>query len=206
MSELAGMIRRAQTAKKELIASTVRLVPEDHSFIEELAEQLAVTKQDLMQQLIKAGISEATRLLKLDVDESAEEPPVAGGSHFHILNTNKRHSLDDHQRMLKEGIAAAFYDPWKYNIDRIEKDDIVFLYENGKGIVAFGKGTGETLKTDRDGDVDECHYQVLADFTVLDQPLPAAEIKKILERNVVFLQTMSGAPDGQKLLDRIRAS
>lgn len=201
MSELAGMIRRAQTAKKELIASTVRLAPEDHSLIEELAEQLAVTKQDLMQQLIRAGISEATKLLKLDMDESN----VEGGSHFHILNTNKRHSIEDHQRMLKKGVAAAFYAPWKLNMDRIQKNDVVFLYENGKGIVAFGKGTGETLKAEYQDMPDECHYQVLSDFNVLIKPLPAAEIKKILDRNVVFLRTMSGAPDGQKLLDRIKA-
>jgi len=201
VSELAGMIQRAQTAKKEMIASTVRLAPEEHSFIEELAEQLAVTRQDLMQQLIKAGISEATRLMKLDT----EEPDAEAASHFHILNTNKRHHIEDHERMLNEGVAAAFYDPWKFNIDRIQKNDVVFLYENGKGIVAFGKGTGKTLKTDHQGDPDECHYQKLSDFVRLESPLPAAEIRKILGRNVVFLRTMSGAPDGHKILDRIHA-
>lgn len=81
----------------------------------------------------------------------------------------------------------------------------MFLYENGKGIVAFGMGTGETLKTDHQGNIDECHYQKLSDFVRLDRPLPAAEIRKILGRNVVFLRTMSGAPDGQKILDRIHA-
>ena len=47
------------------------------------------------------------------------------------------------------------------------------------------------------------HYQVLSDFKVLEEPLSAAEVRKILDRNVVFLRTMSGAPDGQKILDRI---
>ncbi len=107
--------------------------------------------------------------------------------------------------MLKEGIAAAFYGEWKLNINRIRKNDVVFLYENGRGIVAYGKGTGETLKADYEGNADEMHYQVLSDFTVLEKPLSAAEVRTILDRNVVFLRTMSGAPDGQKILDRINA-
>ncbi|MGF6854042.1 hypothetical protein [Paraburkholderia sp. CI3] len=135
----------------------------------------------------------------------ADEPDAEGASHFHILNTNKRHRIEDHERMLNEGVAAAFYAPWKFNIDRIQKNDVVFLYENGKGIVAFGTGTGKTLKTDHQGNMDECHYQKLSDFVRLDSPLPAAESRKILGRNVVFLRTMSGAPDGQKILDRINA-
>lgn len=72
--------------------------------------------------------------------------------------------------------------------------------------MAYGKGTGETLKAaDYEGNADEMHYQVLSDFTVLEEPLSAAEVRTILDRNVVFLRTMSGAPDGQKTLDRISA-
>lgn len=201
MDSLAAMIERAQTAKKELIASTVRLAPEDHEFINGLAEDLGVSRQDLLHNLIKAGIKEALELTTLAPDD----PEANSASHFHILNTNKRHCIEDHDRMLNEGIAAAFYAPWKLNIDRIQMNDVVFLYENGRGIVAFGKGTGTTLKTDHQGDVDECHYQKLSDFVRLESPLPASEIRKILGRNVVFLRTMSGAPDGQKIVDRINA-
>ena len=80
---------------------------------------------------------------------------------------------------------------------------MVFLYENGKGIVAYGRGTGEVKTCDRDGDKDECHYQELEEFKILEKPLSAAAIKKILDRNVVFLKTMSGMPDGQKVLNLI---
>ena len=201
MDNLAAMIERAQTAKKELIASTVRLAPEDHEFIDGLAEDLGVSRQDLLQNLIKAGIREALERTKLTPDD----PEANSASHFHILNTNKRHCIEDHKRMLNEGIAAAFYAPWNLNIDRIQKNDVVFLYENGRGIVAFGKGTGTTLKSDHQGHVDECHYQKLSHFVRLESPLPAAKIRKILGRNVVFLRTMSGAPDGQKIVDRINA-
>ena len=55
----------------------------------------------------------------------------------------------------------------------------------------------------RDGNKDECHYQELTDFTVLEKALTAAKIKMILGRNVVFLRTMAGMPDGQKIIDEI---
>ncbi|MBU2647865.1 hypothetical protein KKI24_24365 [bacterium] len=197
MSELRNLIKKSKTAKKELVATTVRIPKELHSFIEELADYLAVSKHEAIIKLIEEGITVAEDELKLgEVEENRD-------CKFHILNTNKRHSLDDHQKMLTEGIAAAFYNPWKFNIDRIQKGDVIFLYENGKGIVAYGKATGITKMADQNNDKDECHYQELEAFTKLEKPLTASEIKKILGRNVVFLRTMSGMPDGQKVLEII---
>lgn len=197
MSTLRTLIRETKVAKKELVATTVRMPKELQSFIEELAEHLTLSKQEVLLKLIEEGASVAKDELKLDELEDQEH------CNFHILNTNKRYNVDDQERMLNDGVAAAFYAPWKLNIDRIEKGDVVFLYENGKGIVAYGKGTGHTLKSDYDGDKDECHYQKLTEFSILEAPLSAGEIKKILNRNVVFLRTMTGMPDGQKILDRI---
>lgn len=197
MSNLRSLIKESKATKKELVASTVRMPKELYSFIEGLAEHLTLSKQEVMLKLIEEGAAIAEDELKLDEIEEQVS------SSFHVLNTNKRHSIEDHEKMLEDGIAAAFYDPWKYNINRISKDDVVFLYENGIGIVAYGKGTGDTLIMDHDGDKDECHYQKLKDFIVLKQPFAASEIKKILGRNVVFLRTMSGMPDGQKILDKI---
>jgi hypothetical protein len=205
MSELKDIIRRAHAAKKELVATTVRLAPEEESFIKEFCDQFSLTRQDAMRQLLKAGIERAAEEIELLYEDEKPKREGASAVRFHILNTNKRHSVDDQERMLREGIAAAFYGKWKLNINRIKKDDVVFLYENGQGIVAYGKGSGETLVRDHEGHAEECHYQKLADFKVLKQPLSAAEIRKILGRNVVFLKTMSGAPDGQKILDGINA-
>ena len=210
MSELTDIIRRAQSAKKELVANTIRLTPEEQSFIEEFAANCSLTRQEAMRQLMRAGIQQAfeeiERLNEAErLNRDAETAKTNGGPRFQILNTNKRQSIESHQRMLKEGIAAAFYGDWKLNIDRIRKDDVVFLYENGKGIVAYGKGTGKTLKAEYEGNPDEMYYQVLTDFSMLKEPLSAAEVRSILDRNVVFLRTMSGAPDGQKILDRINA-
>lgn len=196
MSDLRNLIKKSKSTKKELIASTIRMPKELHLFIEGLSDQLALSKQEVTLKLIEAGIEIAEKELELEeVINSA----------FYVLNTNRRHDESDHDHMLNNGIAAAFYDPWKYNIDRINKGDSVFLYENGVGIVAHGKGSGITLKKDRYDDKDECHYQELTDFNVLEKPLSAAKIKKILDRNIVFLKTMSGMPDGQKILDEINS-
>lgn len=131
MSRLRALIKETKTAKKELTASTIRIPKEMYSFIEELAEHLSLSKQEVMLKLLEEGVYIAKEELKLDEVNDAEEQTNSG---FHILNTNKMNSIEDHGKMLKDGVAAAFYDPWKYNINRIKKDEIVFLYKNGAGI------------------------------------------------------------------------
>lgn len=195
MSNLTDAIKESKAVKGELAASTIRIPRGLNSFIEELADQLTRSKQEVMLMLLEEGAEVAEKAM--NTDEGAE----SGG--FHILNTNRRHDVNDHEEMISKGIAAAFYDPWKYNIDRIQDGDTVFLYENGVGIVAYGTGTGETLKKEKYGDEDECHYQKLQDFHTLQKPISASEIKNILGRHVVFLRTMAGMPDGQKILDVI---
>jgi len=199
MSNLRLLIKESnKISKTELIASTVRMPRELNSFIEDLSEHLSLSKQEVMLSLIEEGAAVAEDELKLGALEDEIE-----NNNFYILNTNKRHSLADHDLMLKDGIAAAFYHPWKLNINRINKNDIVFLYSNGTGIVAYGKATGNTLVKDHNGDKDECHYQELEEFIVLKQPLSAKEIKKVLGRNIVFLKTMSAVPDGEQILNKI---
>ncbi|MDD4943468.1 hypothetical protein [Rhodoferax sp.] len=211
MNKLVELIRDSKNAQKEeLVASTVRLPMKLNSFVEALADQVSLSKQETLLHLIEAGVKIAQDELKLDDPEDekknqdqADRDQKSCG--FHILNTNKRHSLEDQVWMLKEGVAGAFYDPWKFNIDRIKKGDVVFLYENGVGIVAYGNGTGKVIRQDRGDDSEETHYQKLDAFKVLSKPLPAAEIKKIAGRSVVFLRVMSAIPEGQKVLDRIIA-
>ena len=194
MSELKALIKKSKAAKTELIATTVRMPQSLHLYIEELALKLGLSKQEAIFRLVEAGVEVA----ELEFEKEDDVP-----ANFHVLNTNRRHNEDDQEHMLSLGIAAAFYEPWKYNIDRIKKGDVVFLYENGVGIVAYGKGSGVTQKKDRHEDKDECHYQELDEFVILKRPLSAARIKEILNRNVVFLRTMAGMPDGQKVLDEI---
>ena len=197
MSGIKSMIRESKKAKSELVATTVRIPKELQLVIEDLAEYLSVSKQDVMLKLIEEGVKVAEEAITEDeIDDKI-------AANFYVLNTNKKHDLNDHKEMISEGIAEAFYDPWKFNIDKIQKNDTIFLYENGVGIVAYGKGYGDKFKKDHYGDTDECHYQKLIDFVVLETPLSAAKIKEILDRNVVFLRVMSAMADGQKIVDAI---
>lgn len=211
MTSILSLIENSKKAKKESIASTVRMPESLHTFIETLANDLELSKHEIMLKLLEQGAEaaqqaldevEKAELTQLALAEEVEPQPAAG---FHILNTNKAHTDEDHEWMLAHKAAAAFYEPWKFNINRIKKGEVVFLYENGKGIVAYGRGTGEVQMREHEGNKDECHYQVLDGFTILEQPLSAAAIKKALDRNVVFLRTMSGMPDGQKVLDLIES-
>lgn len=205
MDDIISLIKNSAKTKNELASASIRMPKELYSFIEGLADQLELSRQEVMLKLLENGVEAAKTALKLDdEDQEATEIDVAAAAGFHMLNTNRRHSSDDHDQMLSEGEAAAFYHPWKLNIDRIQKGDVVFLYENGKGIVAYGYGTGLTEQRDHNGDQDECHYQRLKDFEILPKPISAAEIKKTVGKNVVFLRTMSALPDGQNLLDLIQ--
>lgn len=209
MSNLVELIRESKKAKKEeVVPTTVRIPMKLNSVMEALADQLSLSKQEMMLHLIEAGVKIAEDELKLDDPEEEKKKQAQADKEqqscgFHILNTNKRHGLEDHEWMVTEGVAGAFYDPWKFNIDRIKKGDVVFLYENGVGIVAHGRGTGTVLLADYRDDQNETHYQKLDDFKVLSKPLSAAEIRKTLGRSVVFLRVMSAMPDGQKVLDRV---
>lgn len=200
MSDIKSKILETQKAKKiksEFVATTVRIPKELQLAIEDLAEYLSISKQDVMLDLLEEGIKVAEGILENN------EIKDSISTNFHVLNTNKRYDLNAQKEMLGEGIAAAYYGDWKLEINKIQKNDTVFLYENGVGIVAYGKGSGETLEKDYEGETNQCHYQNLIDFVVLEAPISAAKIKKILDRNVVFLQTRSSMPDGQKILDAI---
>ncbi len=107
MSELTDIIRRAQSAKKELVANTIRLTAEEQAFIEEFAAQYSLTRQEAMRLLMRAGIQKASeeieRLTEVEpLNRDADAAETNAGPHFHILNTNKRHDVESHQRMLKE--------------------------------------------------------------------------------------------------------
>lgn len=151
--------------------------------------------------LLESGIEEAREAL----DSIQDDEESQGPTDFHILNTNKANSDEDQAMMVSQEIAAAFYEPWNQNIDRLKKGDKVFLYENGQGIIAYGEASGATLSKSHNGDEGACRYQKLSGFKLLATPISAADIKKILGRNVAFLRTMAGMPDGQKILDKLKS-
>jgi len=112
---------------------------------------------------------------------------------YYILNTNIKDGEKDEKDMLKNKKAAAFFEPWKFKIQNINKDDKVFLYRSGTGIIARGIGSGQIEKYPYQGDTnypDDEYSMKLKNFKKYDQPILASEIKKISGVKYVFMQTM----------------
>ena len=123
---------------------------------------------------------------------------------YFVLNTNKGNSEEDDRYMLQEQKAAAFFAPWKYNIEKFQKGDIVFLYRSGEGIVAVGTASGVVVKRSYQNDdkySEEEYCQFLSDFKHIGQPLKASKVKAITGTNHVFQQVMFPIDDdaGQKV-------
>ncbi len=111
----------------------------------------------------------------------------------YILNTNYRNNPKLDKEMLNNEKAAAYFDPWKKNIEKLSKNDKIFLYRSGEGIVAIGLASGKLEKKNYLNNPqypDEEYYMKLNNFKILKKPLPAAKIKEITEVNYRFMQTM----------------
>jgi exoribonuclease R len=195
-----------QEQERDLITLSVRVSAEENAAIQDLADTVGCTRQDVLYELIKKyALSEWAVLRKeeLEAESNIEDISVDGhskGSTYFLLNTNKANSVADHQFMIENGIAAAFEDGYMQKINKIHKGDTVFLYESGVGIIAHGLATGETLKKEHNGVKDKTHYQKLDNFKILDKPLPAKKICFRLERKIPFVQTLIKLRDGEKLL------
>lgn len=110
-------------------------------------------------------------------------------SHY-ILNTNYAHSTQHHEDMLREHKAAAYYPGWREKIERLQKGDLVFLYQSGAGIVAFGRASGKLEKRDCDGHKDYEYFMTLEKFRQLKTPMTAARIREITDPGIQFRQVL----------------
>lgn len=143
-------------------------------------------------------------LLELSAFRVLDNPYEDIAAGYYILNTNISNSKQDHKDMLSNAKAAAYFDPWKYKIERLSKGDVIFLYQSGAGIVAFGKADGKLIKAPYQGKTehpDEEYFMKLQGFQLVSPPLTAAEIKNITGINHVFMSTMFGldANSGQAI-------
>lgn len=178
--------------KDDMQAFTLRLPTEIVGSIDELASTIAVTRQELVAELVKDSLERALKQYdevqnKPDLQE--QTPDAETVQRYVILNTNKRNNPDDHFNMVNNGIAAAFYEHWKFKINTLRKGDIVFLYESGVGIVGMGKASGQLEIKDYGQDVNETHQQKLVDYKRV-KPLSASEMKKLTGTNMRYLHTM----------------
>ena len=118
---------------------------------------------------------------------------------YYIVNTNITWSSVNYKEMLNEEKAAAYYDR-KHGIANIRKDDTVFLYHTGVGIIAFGKAISEQMAKEFDGDPDEEFYVKLQfDWKINPDLEPgravkASEINKKLQSGYRFRQTTFTIP------------
>ena len=208
MARVSELITLRQQQDEKMEAITVRIPVSYVALLDELSSSLDVTRQLLLTEMIKDGVDAALALY----EEKQNTPPVAdhddepvSGSRFFILNTNKRHDIATHRDMVTNGVAAAFCDPWKFQIERINEDDVVFLYENGVGIVGTGIAPHEVEKVEYDGVAEEAYRKKLINFRRV-KPLNARDIKKVVGSNLVFLRTLFEVPAefGKKIQENLQ--
>ena len=108
----------------------------------------------------------------------------------YVLNTNSRHNEICTNAMLKEHKAAAYYPGWREKIKKFQKNDIVFLYQSGKGIIAYGYADGNLKMQSYDGYEDYEYYMHLNEFRELKKTISAAEMKDITKQGFNFRQTL----------------
>ena len=147
-------------------------------------------------------------LLEISTFSSSDNPYEDISEGYYILNTNISNSKEDHESMLKEEIAAAYFSPWKHKIENLSKGDVIFLYQSGVGIVAVGKASGKLKMRNYHSDtkhIDEEYYMKLNQFYLLKTPLSASDIKGITGINHRFMSTLFGvdSDNGKKLYKEV---
>lgn len=149
-------------------------------------------------------------LLEISRFATVDDPYEDIQEGYYIVNTNYRNDPRDHDMMLKEHVAAAFFTPWKEKIARISKGDVVFLYQSGIGIVAVGAANGKLKKRPYQGNpdyVEEDFSMPLNKFEAIEEPITAAEIKELCGVNYRFMSTLFSidAEAGRKLDTVVRS-
>lgn len=111
-------------------------------------------------------------------------------NNYYVLNTNIKNNPENSKEMIREQKAAAYYPGWREIIQKFQKDDTIFLYESGKGIIAYGLADGKLQKADCDGNPEFEYFMKLNNFVELEKPISAAEMKSITNRGYFLATTM----------------
>ena len=130
--------------------------------------------------------------LEFNTYKTVDDPSEDIEEGFFILNTNYSNNPDDDKDMISNKKAAAYFDPWKKSITRMQKGDKIFLYRSGTGIVARGIVKGKLKKADYHGnpaEKDEEYFVELKTFSEIKKPLIASKIKSIAGIDYRFMKT-----------------
>ncbi len=187
------------------VTVSVRISQDENDILQNIAAHVGTSRQEVVHQLIKLHAIPAWLALQASGQEKSSLISERKSEYF-ILNTNKTNSKSDHELMINEGIAAAFEDGYIGKIDRIEKGDIVFLYESGHGIIAYGIATGDSIDEEEPEKYGHksMRYQYLKNFRRLSSPVSAKEVKRIVGRSIPFVQTLSSISDGDILYQDLK--
>ncbi|MEE9356273.1 MAG: hypothetical protein V3U75_11840 [Methylococcaceae bacterium] len=103
--------------------------------------------------------------------------------------------------MLESKRVTAYCDPWKFQINKINAGDHVFLYYSGHGICAYGIAAGDLIVEDHEG----CgkHSMDLDAFKLFDPVIDAKTCKKIAKFNGLQLRltcTELNSEHGERLV------
>ncbi|MCU6678358.1 hypothetical protein [Leclercia tamurae] len=211
MSLLNNLNKKFNSDIKNTVTLSVRVTNEENAVLQEIADVVGCTRQDVIYQLISDyAIPEWRKMKRGDESEIIETVEENNGVSYFLLNTNKTNSIFDHNIILEKGIAATFEDDYIGKMNRIKKGDVVFLYESGSGIVAYGIGSGINIDEPHPEKISHSsmRYQVLSNFAMLDKPLSARDVKRILDNDIPFAQTLSRMTNGEvlyKIIKRDRA-
>ena len=119
---------------------------------------------------------------------------------FYFLNTNIRNSQQDHEDMLQNKKAAAYFSPNKQRVERLAKGDVIFLYQSGVGLVAMGTVANAKVEKrayhNNPQHAEEEYFRSLTNFKRLGKPLSPAKIKNVTGINHRFMGTIF-AVDGE---------
>ncbi|MCI1032941.1 hypothetical protein [Raoultella terrigena] len=207
MSLLNNLNKKFNSDIKNTVTLSVRVTNEENAVLQEIADVVGCTRQDVIYQLITDYAIPEWRKMKIGEDnEITESIEENNGVSYFLLNTNKTNSIIDHNLILEQGIAATFEDDYIGKINRIKKGDVVFLYESGSGIVAYGIGSGENIDETNPEKINHSsmRYQVLSNFSLLDKPLAARDVKRVLNNDIPFAQTLSRVTNGEILYKHIK--
>ncbi|HGY2645765.1 TPA: hypothetical protein ACNVDP_003415 [Klebsiella aerogenes] len=207
MSLLNNLNKKFNSDIKNTMTLSVRVTNEENAVLQEIADVVGCTRQDVIYQLITDYAIPEWRKMKIGEDnEITETIEEDNGISYFMLNTNKTNSIIDHNLILEQGIAATFEDDYIGKINRIKKGDVVFLYESGSGIVAYGIGSGENIDETNPEKINHSsmRYQVLSNFSLLDKPLAARDVKRVLNNDIPFAQTLSRVTNGEILYKHIK--
>ena len=147
-------------------------------------------------------------IFEFDPYNPEKEVIIEEESKNYIVNTNLTWSKTSYREMLDNSIAAA-YGERKYGIENLKKGDIVFLYHNGIGVIAYGKVISNKYKSRYNKDLRAEEYYVDLSFDWAIDPdaepnkaIKAWQINRKLNTQHAFRQTIFSIR--QKMADVIR--